>query len=201
MMGSDTIIHKFSSLIDVLLSSENAGSDAEFKIEVSGKILSEFSEFAIYCRQELGLGDVNVKSDIFGVIRRSVEKIEEAKSGRDYTKLQFDGVPYPKSRFVHAVMRDYVQKNPAITYDQLKEIFPDSLQGALGVFVLLDEAISHFKRTGYKRYFMEPDEILDLESAKIAVCNQWGGSIDPSKTSGNIPVFLNRCRELKIKGL
>lgn len=113
------------------------------------------------------------------------------KGSKDTTKYLFKGRTYGKSRLVLAIVSDYATNHPNITFDELKNIFPDSLQGSPnGVFIHKDQAMEIIKRTGHRRHFTERDEILTIShNIKIAVCTQWGANL-------NIERFIQAARSL-----
>ncbi len=106
----------------------------------------------------------------------------------DRTKYEFDGNVLSKNRLVLAVINRHVESNPGITYSELEKVFPKQLQGGWGCFTTIEDAQDVYDRTGYKRYFLKPEELIDIKDSKIAVCNQWGLS--------RIKRFLKRAREL-----
>jgi len=110
--------------------------------------------------------------------------IERVKN-KDYTKYAFNGQKFGKSRLVLAVIKDFVEKNPTITYSQLKAKFPDSLQGR-ETFTTETEA----KQKRDRRNFTEPDELIALVDETIAVSTQWG--------LANINPFIDHCRKMNI---
>lgn len=90
----------------------------------------------------------------------------------DRTKFIYNGKKYNKGRVVLEVIKDYVTKHRSGSFSELKEVFPDKLQGSSGVFVIKDEALSIFERTGYKRYY---NELIKLgDENVIAFSTQWG---------------------------
>lgn len=110
--------------------------------------------------------------------------IERVKN-KDYTKYIFNGQKFGKNRLVLAVIKDYVEKNPTITYSQLKVIFPDSLQGR-ETFTTETEA----KQKRDRRNFIEPDELITLADETIAVSTQWG--------LVNTNPFIEHCKKMNI---
>lgn len=127
-------------------------------------------------------GDYQVK------LRTQEGQRREARR-RDFTQYNFSGQIYGKNRLVLAVFRNYLHSNPTKTFEQLKEAFPDLLQGALGVFVSQEEGLAVVNRGGGARYFMnEPDVLVTGDQRRIVICNQWG--------SMNIGKFIDRAREL-----
>lgn len=110
--------------------------------------------------------------------------IERVKN-KDYTKYIFNGQKFGKNRLVLAVIKDYVEKNPTVTYSQLKAKFPDSLQGS-ETFTTETKA----KQKRDRRNFVEPDELITLTDETIAVSTQWGPNINP---------FIDHCRKMNIE--
>jgi hypothetical protein len=113
----------------------------------------------------------------------------------DYTQYSLNGrYVAGKGRSVLAVIKDYVEKNPTISYDQLKKEFPDSLQGS-ETFTTKEKALGKVKEAT-KRNFTKPDEFIELSDATIVVSTQWGASKKDGRT--NFERFLFRCKELNI---
>ena len=111
--------------------------------------------------------------------------IERVKN-RDYTKYSFNDQKYAKNRLVLAVIKDFVEKNPTITYSQLEKEFPQSLQGRE---TFTTETIA--KQKSDRRNFIEPDKLITLEDETIAVSTQWGLT--------NIKSFIEHCKRMNIK--
>ena len=111
-------------------------------------------------------------------------------SSRNTNKYLFNGQVYSKSRLVLAVLKKYVEDNPRLTFSNLKNVFPDKLQGnKWGVFTSLTEANQVYDSTGYKRHFIKPEEIITLaDQSEIAVCSNWG--------INNINDFLKKVNNL-----
>ncbi len=104
---------------------------------------------------------------------------------KDYSDYFFNGQKFNKRRLVLAVLKDYVEKNPSITYNQLKSLFPDSLQGQE---TFTTENIAKQKKD--ERNFIKPEEIISLADERIAVNSQWG--------IFNIPEFIEHCKKMNI---
>lgn len=86
---------------------------------------------------------------------------------RDYSTYNFEGTLYTKGRLVLAVVNKYVNdKNPA-TFNDLKSVFPDSLQGSKGV-VRLETSVSDRDKGigGQRRYFVGAGEPISLSGEK-----------------------------------
>ena len=108
--------------------------------------------------------------------------IKQVKN-KDYTKYSFNGEIFGKNRLVLAVIKNYVQ-NHSITFSQLEAIFPQSLQGK-ETFTEETKARTIYQTTGYKRHFLQPDELITLSDSTITVSTQWG--------LGNINRFVDYC--------
>jgi hypothetical protein len=105
--------------------------------------------------------------------------------GKDYTKYLFKGKTYGKGKLVLAVIQDYVENHPDITYSQLKASFPDKLQGT-ETFTTETEA----KAKKSRRNFIKPTELISLKDEIIAVSTEWGK---------NITKFLDHCKQMGIE--
>ena len=104
-------------------------------------------------------------------------------TNRDFSKFEFKGKIYNKSRLVNKVIKTFVEENPNITFAELEKTFPKYLQGSFGVFETKENAQEIFDRTGHKRYYLKSDEFIKLSDSIIATTNQWG--------IGNIGNFTN----------
>ena len=108
---------------------------------------------------------------------------------RDYSKFKFNGNIYNKGRLVNAVIKKVVEDNPVITFSELKQKFPDRVQGSMGVFDLKEKAEEIYERTNYIRYYIKPDEVIQLaDSALISTSTQWGLE--------NIKVFIEQAKKV-----
>lgn len=92
------------------------------------------------------------------------------KSSKDYSKCLFKGHKYPKSRVVWAVLKEYVNSTQ-VTFEALKSIFSDNIQGSSGVL----QTVEYAENKDSRRFYMKPDEILiTSDNVKFVVSNQWG---------------------------
>ena len=103
---------------------------------------------------------------------------------KDLTKYTVLGIAdgLGKARLAQRIIEDYAEKFDG-TYEELKTIWPDDLQGGKGVFCMLSEIDAKNERNYYV------DSPITLKTgAEIAVCNQWGAS--------NFPQFFNHAKNL-----
>jgi hypothetical protein len=108
----------------------------------------------------------------------------------DRTKYELDGELFGKGRLVLATIRMYVNQHPGTTFASLEAAFPKNLKGKRGCFATQAEA-QRIAEADRKRHFLEPDELIELVDARIAVSNQWG--------IRSIPKFLEVARGLGFK--
>jgi len=87
---------------------------------------------------------------------------------KDYTKYEFDGNVYTKGRLVLVLVKEYVSKHEGLSKEGLLEVFPQSLQGSIGVISSIEEAEGKYK--GQRHFIKDP---IRLSNATVAVCNQW----------------------------
>lgn len=106
---------------------------------------------------------------------------------RDKTHYLFMGKIYCKNRLVLAIVQQYVNEHPDITYNELKKVFDDSLQGSLGVVESLINA-QLYCSDYEKRFFVKTDELIKLVDKSVCVCTQWG--------IGNINKFVCYAKKL-----
>lgn len=125
---------------------------------------------------------------------RNTEKITQntpARPGKDLTKYLYKGNLHGKGRLVLAVVNDYVSSNPGITFDKLKNVFPDRIIGPQGVFSECHVIKEKFAGKANNHHFMKPAEIISLEDCDITVCVDWSVS--------NIHKFVDNAKSLGIK--
>ena len=75
-----------------------------------------------------------------------------------------------------AVVKKYVEDHQPATFAELKDAFPDALQGSLGVVRRIGDVSDKYKGDGgVKRYFV--DDVIGLVSGEqVIVCTQWGAT-------------------------
>ncbi|RZK27049.1 MAG: hypothetical protein EOO43_00885 [Flavobacterium sp.] len=109
----------------------------------------------------------------------------DSVKNKDYTKYLFKGQKFGKNRLVLEVIKDFVERNPTITYSQLQAKFPNYLQGRE---TFTTEALAKLKND--RRNFIEPNELISLSDETIAVSTQWG--------IANIKPFIEHCKSMNI---
>ena len=131
---------------------------------------------------------------VTNAIIKNQEQISSYKTNRDTTQYSFDGITYRgKGRFVLELIRDYVYKNPGISFEKLETIFPRKLQAkSKGVVRKLEDA-QNMREKGTdsrKRFFTNDEDIILLnDGTKVVVNLGWGAS-------GYFEKFLEVARQL-----
>jgi hypothetical protein len=110
---------------------------------------------------------------------------------KDRTQYSFNGEIYGKGRLALALVKKYIEDHPSKQFADLEQAFPKKIQGTLGVLATLDNARAIFEKYGYKRHFIEEDEVLKVGATTVAVCSQWG--------IGNIGNLIKLARALNYK--
>lgn len=108
-------------------------------------------------------------------------KGDEPKPTQDHSRFSLDGVNFfPKSRFVQHLVRTMLERDPSITFEQLKALFPNSLLGRFkhkGVIVSQESLNqSGMKEKDKKiRYNYDEESCLFVsgDGVPFFVCNQW----------------------------
>jgi len=108
-------------------------------------------------------------------------------SARDTSRYRFQGEVVGKGRLVLKVIKQHAMANPSFGFQDLLDDFPQRCQGSYGVFATEQDAREIMARTGHKRHFLDPKELVRLADGDVAVCSQWG--------VGNIVNFISRATE------
>jgi hypothetical protein len=183
MVGGDEAIKLYTAFFEKINDIYEADENEVVKIPESQaqEVFSLLSRFSVQCRVDLGISDTPIDESIFARAITALEQSNDAVKGkRDTSKYTFKGKAYAKGRLVHAVVQDFVAKNPNTTFDDLKKAFPDEWhadkpnQRNRAVFVRLSDADQLFKDKGHRRHFFKEGEAIQLSDEIIAVSNQWG---------------------------
>ena len=194
MVGADETISAFNSVFDKINETFQStdGDPVDLDDEHKMEILKSLSRFAQKCRVDLGINESEINEEIFNA---TFEEISSAVKGKkDYSKYTFKGTQYGKGRLVQAVVKDYAQTNPGISFEDLLLVFPHELaRHKFGGFDRTEVAEKYFIDSGskYKRFYMNEGDIITLSDATIVVCSQFG--------KGNMDPFLDVCKKLDIK--
>jgi len=128
------------------------------------------------------------KQEQIGEIFEEETPKKESKPSKDKTKYVFAGKELAKARLVHAVVKQFCKDQSPSSFSEVQSAFPDGLQGSHGVVKRLEDALEIYERTGYKRFYIKPNEVLVAGNDNFATCNQWAAT--------NITSFVNCALEL-----
>lgn len=139
---------------------------------------------------------ISIKKKSLIALSSSTEKVIRVNEDSQDEEYYYNNQRYAKRKFVLTVVTDYVRNNPDITYNQLKQIFPDKLQGKYGVFqddaLVIETVLKNHRDKQYeynRRYFTKCSEKIKLntDGRTIIVSGEWGHNFDK---------FFNRAKEL-----
>ena len=102
---------------------------------------------------------------------------EQRQDTRDRTQYAFDGRTMGKARLVLALVQRYAGEHPRVTFERLREAFPDNLQadsplqfsGMRCVVARLDRVPAGSTR----RFYTADDERIVLCDAVAVVSREW----------------------------
>lgn len=87
--------------------------------------------------------------------------------------------PLSKRKTVYETVRQYIEKHPTDTFNDILSVFPRELQGHYGVIIDEDEyTIRHDKSSDIDRRYFAEIPLTDCSDKKIYVCSQRGPNFD-----------------------
>ena len=151
----------------ILKKATAAGYDAdEVEILLDGKLAEKQNAEKVVTKEPK---KAPAKKEAAPVTEVVTPEEKSGEGGRNYSKYSVNGAgSYGKGRMVEAVVKKYVELNPATTVQKLKEVFPERLQGS-NFIKDSTETI-----TDMKRYY----EATLPGGAKFYISNQWGTQTD-----------------------
>lgn len=105
---------------------------------------------------------------------------------RDITKYRFNGEVYCKRRIVYECVNQYIKDNNINDYTELVKVFPDYIQGSLGVVKSVEIAEKY--ANAHKRFYFSDEDIIYFSGVPHVVCSQW--------EKKNIDRFLKVAKDL-----
>lgn len=90
---------------------------------------------------------------------------------KDITKYMFENQLYCKRRIAYVCVKKYIEENSIIQYSEVLKVFPDYIQGSLGVIKPVESAEQY--SDAHKRYFFSDEDIIYLTGKPHVVCSQW----------------------------
>jgi hypothetical protein len=112
----------------------------------------------------------------------------KSKHQHDKTQYSINGGPLlGKRRFVHQLVKIYVEEHSTATFAELEKVFNPALQGSYGVI----RSVNYIREKGIEeyRFLIKDDELLrSADGISFAVCSQWG--------IGNTSKIVNLAKQL-----
>ena len=101
----------------------------------------------------------------------SRQQLTDTVTKRDTTKYRFDGQIYCKRRIAYVCVKKYIEDNHITKYEDVLEIFPDYIQGSLGV--IKPAGIAEQYSSSNRRFYFSDDDIIYFSGQPYVVCAQW----------------------------
>ncbi|MCR5020311.1 hypothetical protein [Ruminococcus sp.] len=120
-------------------------------------------------------------------LKKTNKSTAPLQSRKDVTRYSFMGKQLNKRQLVLNCIRQYIADTGTTEADSLLEMFPDYIQGSLGVIRAINEAEQYSDAT--ERYFFKDDEVLHLDTGIYVISKDWtvkniGRFIDVMETLG-----------------
>ncbi len=138
-------------------------SDAQYN-ELKAKVINLEKKIDM---MSLQISRLILKEDISPI---SPQK-NQTLARKDKTKYLFEGKLYCKRRVAYQCVKKYIIDNNVDSYEDVVTIFPDYLQGSLGVIKSVEEADMYSNAD--KRFYFKDTDILYLDKKPYVICSQW----------------------------
>lgn len=123
------------------------------------------------------------ESYLIKIKEKTIERQIAIQSSRDNTKYLFNDMKLGKGRLVFEIVKAYLYRYPNSTFEELKNKFPQNIQGSTGVINTLEFINAKYENASKKRHFIENAYILKSgDNIPFAVSTEWG--------IGNINSFI-----------
>ena len=120
-----------------------------------------------------------------GAYKSSVQDVP-TQAKKDITRYKFDGKILNKRQLVLDCIKKYINDHSEVDYKTIQEVFPDYIQGSLGVIRSVEEA--ELYKDAPSHYFFDDESIITLDGAHYVVCKDW--------TVQNIKRFIDAMTDL-----
>ncbi len=155
-------------------------------------LLARFDELSQkYARMSQEIAAIKMRLDITGVKPR----MDEPQQKKDVTRFIFKGHQLNKRQLVLECVKQYIADNGITCAQSLLEVFPDHIQGSLGVIRPIEMAEQYRDAPGH--YFFGDNDVLHLDEGIYVICKDWTVTninrfIDTMETLGYSIKFLYR---------
>lgn len=136
-----------------------------------------------YAQMSRDIATIKITLDL----KKTQKYTEPLKFRKDVTRYSFMGKQFNKRQLVLQCIKQYIADTDTTDPNVLFEVFPDYIQGSLGVIRAVGEAEQYSDAT--ERYFFKDDEVLHLDSGIYVISKDWtvkniGRFVDVMKTLG-----------------
>ena len=104
-------------------------------------------------------------------LKKTQKNSELSRFQKDVTRYSFMGKQLNKRQLVLKCVRQYIADTGTTDPAELHELFPDYIQGSLGVIRAAEEAEQYSDAT--ERYFFKDDEVLHLDTGIYVISKDW----------------------------
>ena len=147
------------------------------------ELLEKYNELnKKYAQMSRDIAAIKMSIDVVKARRNTDNDIVQ----KDITRYSFQGKTFNKRRLVLECIKQYIMDTGTNKADALLELFPEHIQGSLGVIRRAEEAEKY--EGAAERYFFNDDEVLDLDTGIYVVSKDW--------TINNIDRFINQMKKL-----
>ena len=120
-------------------------------------------------------------------LKKVSKPLDIPESQKDVTRYSFMGKQLNKRQLVLECIKQYIADTATYNPTVLLEVFPDYIQGSLGVIRAAHEAEQYSNAT--ERYFFKDNEVLYLDTGVYVISKDWtvkniGRFIDVMETLG-----------------
>ena len=157
MLGRDETIEAFRDVNKKLNEIYSSKDDDDVVLDDVQKqdVYQLLAKFASKCRLDLEVGDEATDK----LIQSTVKTITETgKKEKNWKKYSFDGKELPKNHYIYNVIKNFVHETPELTLKEFSNKVPANSSGRKNLWLTYDEAISHFEKTRYARYFISSNQ-------------------------------------------
>lgn len=120
-----------------------------------------------YAQMSRDIATIKMRLDI----AKTKQTTESTRSRKDVTRYCFLGKQLNKRQLVLECIKQYIQDTGTTDPESLFALFPDHVQGSLGVIRLATEAEQY--RDATERYFFKDEEVLRLDNGIYVVSKDW----------------------------
>lgn len=152
---------------DIIITVE-AGDELTVTDKQYQDLLRRFEELSQkYAQMSRDIASIKMRMDM----KVPIAPLPEQRSKRDITKYSFMGRQYGKRQLVLVCIKQYVADSQISSAKEMFDIFPDYVQGSLGVIRAASEAEQYQDATAH--YYFSDEDVLNFDEGTYVVCKDW----------------------------